>query len=110
MLEKMNKKLNIEAIESAVDFESVSSQLESLAESGDLRKRKTIADLLGRERPALLKARENKVSFVALAAFLNESGIPVSEATLRQYLKGLGEKKSRKRKVKTPVKQAASTH
>lgn len=104
----MNKKLDIAAIEARVDFESVSSRLESLAQSGELRKRKTVSDLLDRVRPALLKARENKVSFVALAAYLNESGIPVSEATLRQYLQKFpGVKKRSKRtkgRVKSPVK------
>ena len=105
---KVNKKLDIAAIEAQVDFESVSSRLESLAQSGELRKRETVSDLLDRVRPALLKARENKVSFVALAAYLNESGIPVSEATLRQYLQKFpGVKKRRKRtkgRVKPPVK------
>jgi hypothetical protein len=109
--EKVNKKLDIAAIEAQVDFESVSSRLESLAQSGELRKRKSVSDLLDRVRPALLKARESKVSFVALAAYLNENGIPVSEPTLRQYLQKLpGRKKPRKRKngrVKPPVKQPA---
>lgn len=107
----MNKKLDIGEIESRIDFESVSSRLESLAQSGELRKKKTMADLLDRVRPALLKARESKVSFVALATYLNENGIPVSEPTLRQYLQKLpGRKKPRKRKngrVKPPVKAPA---
>ena len=108
---KVNKKLDIEEIEGRVDFESVSSRLESLSQSGELRRRKTMADLLDRVRPALLKARENKVSFSALADFLKENGIPVSEPTLRQYLQKLpGRKKPRKRskrRVKPPVKTPA---
>lgn len=106
---KVNKKLDIEAIESQVDFESVSFRLEELAQSGELRKRKTIADVLDRVRPALLQARENKVSFVALAKYLSESGIPVSEATLRQYLKGLGGGKKRPKRNNGRVKPSVKT-
>ena len=105
--EKVNKKLNIGEIEGRVDFESVSSRLEELVENGEFRKKKTMADLLNPVREALLKARESKVSFVALAKYLNESGIPVSEPTLRQYLQKFpGGKKRRKRRVKPPVKPA----
>jgi len=97
----VNKRINIEQIERTVDFESVSKRLETLAESGELKRRKTVADLLEKVRPALLKARENKVPFKALAAFLKESGIPVSEPSLRQYINALSvAKKSRRKRVK----------
>lgn len=100
-----NNKKDIETIESTLDFESVSQKLENLSNSGELRRRKTVADLLDKVRPALLKARENKVPFSALATFLKESGIPVSEPTLRQYMNALpSAKKSRKRPA---IKSAA---
>ncbi len=89
----MRVKINVEELEGKIDFESVSSRLVELAESGELKKRKTVADLLDRVRPALEQAREKKVSFAALADFLVQSGIPVSEPTLRQYLQGWAKKK-----------------
>ena len=117
----MNKKRDIEKIVSTVDFESVSRKLETLAESGELRRRKTVSDLLDKVRPALLRARENRVPFTALAAFLRESGIPVSEPTLRQYINAQsgGKKPARKRPrrasevaseaARKPAKDAAAT-
>lgn len=106
-----NNKKDIAKIESTLDFESVSQKLEKLADSGELRRRKTVADLLDKVKPALMKARENKVPFSALATFLKESGIPVSEPTLRQYMNALPEaKKTRKhpaKKTAPPAKPVA---
>jgi hypothetical protein len=102
-----NRKKDIAQIESTLDFESVSKKLETLTDSGELRRRKTVADLLDKVQPALLRARENKVPFSALAAFLKESGIPVSEPSLRQYMNALPvAKKSRKQPVKKASKAA----
>ena len=93
----MRAKLNVEELEKKIDFESVSNRLLTLSEHGELKRRKTIADLLDKVRPALEQARERKVSFAALTQFLSESGIPVSEPTLRQYLRGIAKKKGRKK-------------
>ena len=86
----MRAAVNIEELEKKIDFESVSSRLMQLSENGGLNRRKTITDLLDKVKPALEQAREKKVSFAALTQFLKESGIPVSEPTLRQYLRGVG--------------------
>ena len=104
-----NNKKDIAKIESTLNFESVSRKLEKLAESGELRRRKTVADLLDKVKPALIKARENKVPFSALAAFLKDNGIPVSEPTLRHYMQALpNEKKNRRRAVKKTAVAATS--
>lgn len=84
----MKTRVNFEELENRIDFENVSNRLVTLAKNGGLKRKKTIADLLDKVKPALLQARENKVSFGALTEFLRESGIPVSEPTLRQYLRG----------------------
>lgn len=104
-----NNKKDIAKIERTLDFESVSQKLETLAESGELRRRKTVADLLDKVKPALMKARENKVPFSALAAFLKDNGIPVSEPTLRQYMQALpNAKKNRRHAVKKTTVAATS--
>jgi hypothetical protein len=105
----VKKRIDVEEVERTVDFESVGQKLEMLAESGELKRRKTVADLLDKVRPSLLKARANRVPFKALAAFLEESGIPVSEPSLRQYLNALPDaKKSRRKPMKKSAQIAAS--
>ena len=96
----MRSQVNVEEVEKRVDFESVSERLMQLSESGGLKRRKTIADLLDKVKPALEQAREKNVSFAALAEFLKDSGIPVSEPTLRQYLRGKEPRKSARGKKK----------
>lgn len=97
----VNKRLEIEKADGTVDFESISRKLEALTESGQLKRRKKAADLLDKMRPALMKARENKVPLRTLTAFLKDSGIPVSKTTLQTYLSTLpNAKKTRKRRVK----------
>jgi hypothetical protein len=97
----MKTKINFEELEKTIDFESVGKKLLGLAESGGLNRRKTVADLLDKVREALLKTRETGVGVAALSAFLRESGIPVSEATLRQYLRTHGGGKKTRRKSTT---------
>ena len=58
-----------------------------------------MSDLLDKVKGALLKARESGASFAALTAFLRECGIPVSEATLRQYVRAQGGSKKLRRKA-----------
>jgi hypothetical protein len=96
----MSKRANLEEIEKSVDFESVAQKLDNLSASGGLKRRKKVSDLLDKVKPALLRARENKVSLQSLTEYLVSSGIPVSEATLRHYLNL--EKKGQKRRTQPP--------
>jgi len=90
----MKPKPDWSAIETRLDFNSVSQKLTQFASSGAGRRR-TVADLLDKVKDALIQARSNGVSYRALAAFLKESGLPVSEPTLRQYLSPQGASKVR---------------
>jgi hypothetical protein len=85
----MKPKPNWSEIEGRIDFGSVNQKLAQFATSGAGR-RKTVAGLLDKVKDALIQARSHGVSYRALAAFLNESGLPVSEPTLRQYLSAQG--------------------
>ena len=81
---------NWNLIESRLNFEDVRQKLLNLSASGKLKRRKSASDLLDRVKDALLKARSDGVSITALAAFLSENGLPVSEPTLRNYLRAQG--------------------
>jgi hypothetical protein len=70
----------------------------NLSASGKLKRRKSASDLLDKVKDALLKARGDGVSIAALAAFLTENGLPVSEPTLRNYLHAQGAYKRRPRR------------
>ena len=94
----MRTKVNVEDLERTIDFETVGKKLLDLAESGGFRHRKTVTHLLDKVRDALLKARDSGAGVAALSAFLRESGIPVGEATLRQYLHAQGGNGTRRRK------------
>ena len=95
----MKSKPNWSEIEGRIDFGQVSQKLMQFAASGAGR-RKTVADLLDKVKDALMQARSNGASYRALAAFLKESGLPVSEPTLRQYLSAQGAgKRSRAKKA-----------
>jgi hypothetical protein len=104
----MNKKINLEEIENRIDFESVNKKLDNLTAMGGLKRRKKISDLLDRVKPALLRARESKVPLQSLTEFLNSSGIPVSEPTLRQYLNLEKGGKRRARRSRKPSAKAVS--
>jgi hypothetical protein len=101
----MKPKPNWSEIEERIDFNSVSQKLTQFATSGAGR-RKTVIDLLDKVKDALLEARSNGASYRALAAFLNESGLPVSEPTLRQYLREHGAQK-RRQKARSVAKPKA---
>ena len=105
----MKTAMKMEELERRIDFESVSKRLLDLTESGGFRRRKTVGDLLDKVKEALLKARENGASFAALTAFLRECGIPVSEATLRQYVRTqVGSKKLRRKTAAKSVTEPAA--
>jgi hypothetical protein len=103
----MTTKTNLEEIEKNIDFESVTQKLDNLSSTGALKRRKKVSDLLDKVKPALLRARENKVSLQSLTEFLNGSGIPVSEPTLRHYLNL--EKGGKKRRTKSPRQPSAAS-
>lgn len=97
----MRTKLDIAALEHSIDFQAVTEKLDHLSANGPRKRQSSVTDLLDKVRPALLRARQNKVSLVALTASLQESGLSVSEATLRRYLHAHGVRhKVRHRKVK----------
>jgi hypothetical protein len=97
----MKTKLDIAALEHSIDFQAVTEKLDNLSASGSRKRRKSVTDLLDKVRPALLRARQNKVSLAALTASLQESGLSVSEATLRRYLHAHDARhKTRHRKIK----------
>lgn len=97
----MRTKLDIASLEHSIDFETVAEKLDRLSASGSPKRQRSVTDLLDKVQPALLRARQNKVSLAALTASLQESGISVSEATLRRYLHAHGGgHRIRHRKVK----------
>ena len=85
----MKAKPDWSEIEGRTDFGNVNAKLAEFAMSGAGR-RKTAADLLGKVKDGLLQARSEGASYRRLAAFLRESGLPVSEPTLRQCLSAQG--------------------
>ena len=95
----MKTTAKMDELERSIDFESVGKRLLDLTESGGFRRRRTVSDLLDKVKGALLKARESGASFAALTAFFRECGIPVSEATLRQYVRAQGGSKKPRRKI-----------
>ena len=97
----MRTKLDIAALEHAIDFQAVAQTLNDLSTAEPRKRQNSITRLLDKVQPALLKARQNGVSLAALTATLKESGISVSEATLRRYLHAHGVRhKARHRKIK----------
>jgi len=98
-------KTNWNEIESRINFGEVSNKLAEFTISGAGR-RKTVGDLLDKVKDALLKAHSEGSSYRALAAFLKSNGLPVSEPTLRKYLRSHGAGKPRK---KVTVRPAAKT-
>ncbi len=97
----MKTKLDIASLEHSIDFQAVMEKLDTLSTSGSAQRHKSVYDLLDRIKPAILRARQSNVPLPTLTAFLRESGISVSEATLRRYLHAHGVRhKIRQRKVK----------
>jgi len=105
-------KTNWNEIESRINFGEVSNKLAEFTASGAGR-RKTVGNLLDKVKDALLKAHSEGSSYRALAVFLKGNGLPVSEPTLRQYLRSHGAGKPRRKVTaksavkSTPVKPAS---
>jgi len=94
----MKEKPNYAELEKRIDFTALAGKLGQLTEA-DNPQRKTVFTLLDKVREQILEARRNrKVSYQVLARELTSAGIPVSEPTLRKYLRVQGvEKKQRKK-------------
>ncbi len=93
----MKVKPNWNELEARLDFASLDQKLRNLIASGQLKRTKTASDLLDKVKDALIQARAKGVSIATLAAFLKENGLPVSEPTLRHYLRAQGVKKRMRR-------------
>jgi hypothetical protein len=105
----MKSKLSVESIKSQVNLDQLGQDLLARAEKGEFRAQSPIAALLDTIKPALLKARENKATFSALARYLNERQIPISEASLRKYLQRPGERVKPKKSIPAVGKPAAES-
>jgi ribosome-binding protein aMBF1 (putative translation factor) len=94
----MKEKPNYAELEKRIDFTALGGRLGQLTEA-DNPQRKTVFTLLDKVREQIVEARRNrKVSYQVLAKELTSAGIPVSEPTLRKYLRAQGvEKKQRKK-------------
>src|SRR5687767_7559455 len=93
----MKEKPNYAELEKRIDFTALAGKLGQLTEA-DNPQRKTVFTLLDKVREQIVAARRNRnVSYQVLAKELTSAGIPVSEPTLRKYLRAQGvEKKQRK--------------
>jgi ribosome-binding protein aMBF1 (putative translation factor) len=95
----MKEKPNYEELEKRIDFGALSNRLGQLTEA-DNPQRKTVFTLLDRVREQIVTARRNHgVSYQVLAKELTSAGIPVSEPTLRKYLRAQGVEKKQRRKA-----------
>lgn len=83
----MKEKPNYAELEKQVDFTALAGRLGQLTEA-DNPQRKTVFTLLDKVREQILAARRNRhVSYAVLAKELTSAGIPVSEPTLRKYIR-----------------------
>ena len=106
----MKTKTNWDEIESKLNFASIDQQLRELVTKGKLNRRRSVSDLLDKVKDALIAARNQGASFAALSAFLKDNGLPVSEPTLRHYVRkqnAAGRPIRRKRAVKAIKSTAA---
>lgn len=86
----MKEKPNYEELETKIDFTALAGRLGQLTEA-DNPQRKSVFTLLDRVRGQILAAhRTRKVSYCVLARELSSAGIPVSEPTLRKYIREQG--------------------
>jgi hypothetical protein len=97
----MKEKPNYAELEKRVDFTALAGRLEKLSER-DNPQRKTLFTLIDKVREQIVAARRNRnVSYQVLAKELTDAGIPVSEPTLRKYLRAQGVEKKQRKKAAT---------
>ena len=86
----MKEKPNYAELEKRIDFTALAGRLGQLTEQ-DNPQRKTVFTLLDKVREPILSARRTRnVSYRVLAKELTSAGIPVSEPTLRKYIRAQG--------------------
>ena len=95
----MKEKPNYAELEKRIDFTALAGRLGQLSER-DNPQRKTVFTLLDKVREQILAARRNHhVSCRVLARELTSAGIPVSEPTLRKYIRAHGAEKKPRHKA-----------
>jgi ribosomal protein L20 len=95
----MKEKPNYAELEKRVDFTALAGRIGQLTEQ-DNPQRKTVFTLLDKVREQILAARRNhNVSYQVLAKELTSAGIPVSEPTLRKYIRAQGVATKPRKKV-----------
>ena len=95
----MKEKPNYAELEKRVDFTALAGRIGQLTEQ-DNPQRKTVFTLLDKVREQILAARRTRnVSYQVLAKELTSAGIPVSEPTLRKYIRGQGVATKARKKV-----------
>ena len=95
----MKEKPNYAELEKRIDFSALAGRLGQLSER-DNPQRKTVFTLLDKVREQILAARRNRnVSYRVLARELTSAGIPVSEPTLRKYIRAHGAEKKPRHKA-----------
>jgi hypothetical protein len=86
----MKEKPNYAELEKRIDYTALAGRLGQLTEA-DNPQRKTVFTLLDKVREHILAARrKHNVSYYVLAKELTSAGIPVSEPTLRKYIRAQG--------------------
>ena len=95
----MKAKPNYAELEKRIDFTALAGRLGQLSER-DNPQRKTVFTLPDKVREQILAARHNhNVSYRVLARELTSAGIPVSEPTLRKYIRAHGAANKPRKKV-----------
>jgi hypothetical protein len=95
----MKEKPNYAELEKRIDFNALAGRLGQLTEK-DNPQRKTVFTLLDQVREQILSARRNhNVSYQVLSRELTSAGIPVSEPTLRKYIRAQGAATKPRKKV-----------
>jgi hypothetical protein len=83
----MKTPINVTEIKQKIDYPSLAKEITTLSQEGALKRPNPIAELLNPVKEALLAARQNSVSIPALAKFLKQRGVPVSDTSLRRYMR-----------------------
>ena len=105
----MTHTINVEEIKRKIDYKSLAQEIISLSQTGGLKRLTPVAELLNPVRDALIAARQNNASIRSLAMFLKQKGVPISEASLRRYLREqiIGAKRHRATGVRAPTTNKA---
>jgi hypothetical protein len=92
----MSTRTDYAAAAEQIDYPKLDKKLDQLQEQPPPKKRKRAADLLAPLRGKLLGLHGKGWTYERLAQELNESGLPVKAATLRDYLTGREHKRKSK--------------